>query len=101
MPPSGTLTVVVTLVKANVGNCTVVPSTVRVWPCVTLLSGSEGSCTTVPLSVVTLPSNVNVSTSPIWLKNGTSVRRTNRRSAETTACTFRAVPSLSTTITGW
>jgi hypothetical protein len=30
VPPSGTLTVVVTVVKANVGNWTVVPSTVRV-----------------------------------------------------------------------
>ena len=37
---------------------------------------------------------MNVSTSPIWLKNGTSVSRTNRRSSETTACTVSNVPSV-------
>ena len=32
VPPSGTLTVVVTVTKLNVGNCTVVPSVVTVLP---------------------------------------------------------------------
>ena len=36
----------------------------------------------------------------IRLKNGTSVSRTKRRSAETTAWTFSCVPSFNTTITG-
>ena len=46
------------------------------------------------------PSKVNVFTSPIWLKNGTIVIRTKRRSFDTTACTLSDVPSLSTTMTG-
>ena len=54
----------------------------------------------VLLVVVLEPVNVNSVTSPIWLKNGTTVRRTNRRSFEITAWTVRNVPSLSTTITG-
>ena len=53
------------------------------------------------LVVVLVPENVNVCTSPMVLKNGTTVRRTNRRSFEITACTVKAVPSESTVITGW
>ena len=54
------------------------------------------------VSVVVLvePLNVKVLTVPIWLKKGTIVSRTNRRSLEMTACTDMNVPSDSTTITG-
>ena len=47
-----------------------------------------------------MPGKVNVFTSPILLKKGTTVSRTKRRSLETTACTVMNVPSESTTITG-
>ena len=50
--------------------------------------------------VVSVPWKVKVCTSPILLKKGTIVRRTKRRSLETTACTVMNVPSESTTITG-
>ena len=52
------------------------------------------------LLVVFEPENVNVCTSPIVLKNGSTVSRTKRRSCEIVACTVRAVPSESTVITG-
>ena len=54
----------------------------------------------VLLVVLLDPWNVNSCTLPIWLKNGTIVNRTNRRSFEMTACTVMKVPSESTTITG-
>ena len=52
------------------------------------------------VTVVVEPVNVKFCTLPIWLKNGTTVRRTKRRSVETTACTVSDVPSESTVITG-
>ena len=45
----------------------------------------QGICLLVLVVVVLEPSKVNSSTSPIWLKNGTTVNRTKRRSFETTA----------------
>ena len=47
-----------------------------------------------------LPVKVKVFTVPMLLKNGTTVRRTKRRSLETTAWTVMKVPAESTTITG-
>ena len=85
--------------KLNVGNWTVVPS-VKFWELfVTFCAWLVGSAATVPESDEVRPVNVNVSTSPIELKNGTNVSRTKRRSGETTACTLNDVPSLSTTTT--
>ena len=114
MPPSGTLTVVVTVVNRNSGSWIVVPldcsssSPVAAAPFVTPMSPSApGTLTSAPLFsslvfdfVDREPSNWNCSTLPICEKNGTSVSRTNRRSFDTTACTLTAVPSLSTVITG-
>ena len=115
MPPSGTLTVVVTVVKMNSGNWIVVPRektscSALLLPCVCRLALSPAPAAASPASPVfssllfdfvdRVPSNWNCSTRPICEKNGTSVRRTNRRSLETTACTFTAVPSESTVITG-
>ena len=54
----------------------------------------------VSVVVVVEPVNWNVFTSPILLKKGTTVRRTKRRSLETTAWTVMNVPSERTTITG-
>ena len=103
VPPSGTLTVVVTDTKEKVGNCTVVPE------CVVELElfcfvASVG-LTWLPVREVSMvvesePVKVNVFTSPILLKNGTTVNRTKRRSCETTAWTVMKVPSESTTMTG-
>ena len=50
--------------------------------------------------MVVEPVNWKFCTLPIWLKNGTTVSRTKRRSGETTACTVSDVPSESTVITG-
>ena len=50
--------------------------------------------------LVVEPVNWNVFTSPMLLKKGTTVSRTNRRSFETTAWTVMNVPSERTTITG-
>ena len=114
MPPSGTLTVVVTVVKRNSGSWIVVPfdcsssSPVAAVPLVRPIRPSApGTFTSAPLFsslvfdfVDREPSNWNCSTLPICEKKGTRVSRTNRRSLETTACTLTAVPSLSTVITG-
>ena len=54
----------------------------------------------VSVVVVVEPVNWKVLTSPILLKKGTTVSRTNRRSLETTAWTVMNVPSERTTITG-
>ena len=82
MPPSGTLTVVVTVTNEKVGNCTVTPSVVVV--CVVGLGRRcrrrLASASLVFFVVVVEPVNVNLLTSPIWLKNGTTVSRTKRRS---------------------
>src|SRR5262245_2118393 len=100
VPPSGTLTVVVTVTNENCGNWTVVP-VLDESSSALLEAALEPDFESLDFFVVELdPLNVNVSTSPIWLKNGTTVNRTNRRSFETTACTVSDVPCESTTITG-
>ena len=117
VPPSGTLTVVVTVVKMNSGNWMVVPldrtscsrSALALvvtpapapMPPTTSASPSTPDFSSLLLVFVDRePSNWNSSTFPICEKKGTSVSRTNRRSLETTACTLTAVPSESTVMTG-
>ena len=114
MPPSGTLTVVVTVVNRNSGSCRVVPldrcsispedenplaSPTRPVAPGTLTSAPDRSSLLLARELFE-PSNWNSWILPICEKKGTSVSRTNRRSLETTASTFTAVPSLRTVITG-
>src|SRR5262245_890581 len=92
VPPSGTLTVVVTVTKENCGNCTVVPVLAES----SSLADDDVSSPDFESEDFFVddvePVKVNVLTSPIWLKNGTTVKRTNLRSLETTAWTVSDVP---------
>ena len=80
VPPSGTLTVVTTETNENDGNCTVTPCAIDV----PLLRIFLVVFAVVVLELLVLlelvlddePSNVNVSTLPICVKNGTMVIRT-------------------------
>ena len=101
MPPSGTLTVVVTVTKEKVGNCTVVPGAFGsrccsrcccwAWSGCLLRRGGAGCLRAGERERIHLAD---------LAEEGDEVSRTNRRSLETTACTLRKVPSLRTTITG-
>ena len=77
--------------KENVGNWTVVPCGGRRLDVVRLRGVVRRRLVAFGRGVASWsssrPVKVNVLTSPIWLKNGTTVSRTNRRSCETTACT--------------
>ena len=92
VPPSGTLTVVVTVTNAKVGNCTVVPEFVVELELLALFHMVAGVVAfgnsperVLLVVVVVAPVNWKVFTAPMLLKKGTTVSRTNRRSLETTA----------------
>ena len=90
VPPSGTLTVVETLVVAKLGCCTVVPVVVTSSPSLALVLFPVGESTLVPVRdevfrVVREPSNVKVLTLSIRENVGFNVTLTNRLSGETTA----------------
>ena len=105
VPPSGTLTVVVTDTNEKFGNCTVTPSVVVVVASVLAVESPpvppELSLELVAPVVVEEPENVNSCTVPIWLNSGKTVSRTKRRSCEMMAWTVKAVPYERTVITGW
>ncbi len=102
VPPSGTLTVVLTVVEAKVGNCTVVPEIVCCALAVVLVLSFGWAWTpAVELSVVVVvvPLKVN-----IYLGDVAEERDQGQPHetpvAETTAWTVRNIPSFNTTITG-
>ena len=117
VPPSGTLTVVVTDVEMNSGCWIVVPLERTVCsfevlalrpseapsgfcPCWPTPPSSPDFSSALFVEVERDPSNWNSCTFPICEKRGMRVRRTNLRSLETTAWTLTLVPSLRTVITG-